>query len=174
MSVCSRAHLLLCLMAASCATSGRAPISTARGAVAAPSPAAPYAFGTASPLILGKGTVVGSVRAAPWPRSVALGTVASGLPPGSYRVYLHAVGRCDLPDFGSAGPAQVGKQDRLAPADIGPIEVGTDGRVHVTKLAEGMKLRPSDPGDLPILLDADGVSLIMQAGNARVACAVLR
>lgn len=118
--------------------------------------------------------VVGSVRAAPWPRSVALGAVASGIPPGSYRVYLHAVGRCDPPEFGSAGPAQVGDHGHLAPPDLGPITVGADGRIYVTKLAEGMKLRRNGAGDLPILLDADGAALIIHAGSTRIACAVLK
>lgn len=168
------AHPLLFLMASSCAASGPAPIHVAPRDMAAPSSTAPYEFGTASQLILSNGMVVGSVRAAPWTRSVALGTVARGIPPGSYKMYLHAVGRCDLPDFGSSGPAQVGIEGRMAPADLGPIVVGTDGRIYMTKLAEGMKLRPSDAGDLPILLDSDGAAAIIHAGTTRVACAVLK
>lgn len=168
------AHMFLCFIAASCATPGPSPIRSLSHSEAAPRPVTPYEFGAASQLILNNGQAVGSVRAAPWPRSVALGVVADAFPPGNYRTYLHAKGRCDSPDFSSAGPAQVGNKDRLAPADLGQIAVRTDGRIYVTKLADGMKLRASDPGGLSILLDADGAALIIHAGETRVACAVLK
>jgi Cu-Zn family superoxide dismutase len=103
-----------------------------------------------------------------------LGIVASGVPSGVHRIYLHAVGRCEPPDFNSAGAASVGQPGQLAPPDLGRVAVGADGRIYMTTLAEGMKLRPSDLGSLPALLDADGASLVIHAGNQRIACAELR
>lgn len=121
------------------------------------------------------GAIIGQVRTTAWPESVALGIVAQGVPPGVYRMYLHAIGRCGPPDFNSAGVAAVGQQGLAAPPDLGVVTVGADGRIYLTTLAEGMKLRPSDPGEkLPALLDSDGASLVLHSNGARVACAVLK
>lgn len=140
-----------------------------------------YSFGPASPLIRSDGSVLGATRVAPWPGSVAVGIVVSGLAPGTYRLLIHSVGRCDTPDFASAGPKW-----GLAPADLGNHRVGSDGRIYMSTLADGMRLRASDPGDLPVLLDADGAALIFHAApgggvpdptagaTRRVACAVLK
>ena len=168
------AGVISCILVASCAAPAGLPRDTPPAAPVGASAHTTYSFGPASNLIRSDGKVIGSARTSPWPQSVALGIVANGMTPGAYRLYLHAAGRCDPPDFSSSGPAQVGEYGRLAPPDLGTVTVAPDGRIYMTKLAYGMKLRPSDQGDLPVLLDLDGASLVVQADNRRVACAVLR
>src|SRR5688572_23237833 len=54
-------------------------------------------------LIDGNGTTVGTVTMEQRAGSVALSVSASGLSPGQHGIHVHAVGRCDPPDFASAG-----------------------------------------------------------------------
>jgi len=113
-----------------------------------------------------------------------------GLPPGQHGIHLHAVGKCDPPDFASAGghfnPA--GKQHGLKnPAgshagDLPNLEVAADGKGrlnYVTKLAT----LASGPTSL---LGPDGAAVVIHAnpddevtdpsGNSggRIACGIIR
>lgn len=128
------------------------------------------------------GKIVGSVQFRPWPRSVALGIVASSMAPGEYRLWLHEKGSCDKPSFSSSGPnwrPAIGRYGNADLSHVGRINVTADGRVSVTILVNGAKLRPGDEGaDLPVLIDADGVSLhfVPEPGTwplARLACAAI-
>ncbi len=114
-------------------------------------------------------------------RRTVIKVEAEGLPYGVHGIHLHAVGRCDGPDFKSAGahwnPA--GKQhghDNPQGAHLGDLrnlEAGADGRATASFTVDG------DMGD------ADGTSLVIHAkpddnktdpsGNSggRIACAVL-
>ena len=159
---------------ASCIATRETPPQTTSTTGSVPSSAAPYSFGPGANLIRSDGAKIGQVRTASGPQSVAVGIVANGVPSGVHRIYFHAVGRCEPPAFTSAGAAAVGQSGQLAPPDLGRVTVDADGRIYMTTLAEGMKLRPSDPGSLPALLDADGASLVIHAGNRRIACAELR
>lgn len=111
----------------------------------------------------------------------SLTVAAEGLSAGPHGVHLHAVGRCDGPDFASAGPhwnptgRKHGSDSPDGPhlGDLPNLQVGTDGRGSAT-----LALPPG-------FLDEDGAALIIHAspddnrtdpsGNsgARVACAVL-
>ena len=114
--------------------------------------------------------------------------VARGFAPGTYGMHVHAVGRCDSPDFASAGPhwnptgAQHGRDNPLG-AHHGDlpnlvIEPGAIGRA--TLKIVGTRLT-GEGG----LLDADGAAFVIHAqaddlktdpsGNsgARVACGVI-
>lgn len=105
----------------------------------------------------------------------------SGLPPGAHGMHLHAIGRCDPPDFTSAGPhwnpasRQHGLENPRGhhSGDLSNATVGADGRLFaVVPIAHGS-------------IDADGVALVIHAapddhrtdpsGNsgARIACAAL-
>lgn len=114
-------------------------------------------------------------------RRTAIKVEAEGLAPGVHGIHLHAVGRCDGPDFKSAGghwnPA--GRQhghDNPQGAHLGDLpnlSVGSDGRGTASFTVDGD------------MADADGTSLVIHAdpddnktdpsGNsgARIACAVL-
>jgi len=112
-----------------------------------------------------------------------------GLPPGPHAVHVHAVGKCDPPDFNSAGPHfnPGGKQHgALNPAgshagDLPNITVGSDGTGRMETTTEQLTL-----GSGPTTVwDADGSALVIHAnrddfktdptGNAgaRIACGVV-
>jgi Cu-Zn family superoxide dismutase len=143
-------------------------------------------WGPKTSIVRPDGTVIGTVRARVTPGGLALKLEARGLPPGEIGMHIHEVGRCDGPDFASAGPHwnPTGKHHgRLNPdgehlGDLGNMWVAADGSV-------GMDMRPDPAGNVPSPLDADGASLVIHAqrddektdpsGNsgARIACAVL-
>ena len=111
-----------------------------------------------------------------------------GLSPGVHGVHLHAVGRCDGPDFSSAGahwspvPKQHGSTNAAGPhfGDLMNLTVGADSSVVVKLLTPAGSLRGENA-----LLDADGAAFVIHAtaddyktdpsGNsgARVACGVV-
>ncbi len=109
----------------------------------------------------------------------------SGLKPGTAGVHLHTVGRCDAPDFASAGPHwnPTGRQHgRYNPVgmhlgDLQNLKIGADGRTRLSTTAYRASL-----GDL---LDTDGAAVVIHAdaddyrtdpsgkSGARVACGVI-
>jgi Cu-Zn family superoxide dismutase len=114
---------------------------------------------------------------------------AKGLTPGLHGVHIHAVGKCDPPDFNSAGPHfnPTGKQHgALNPqgahaGDLPNINVGADGNGRLETATEQITLGTGTTS----LWDADGSSLVVHAapddfktdptGNSggRVACGVI-
>lgn len=114
--------------------------------------------------------------------------VARGFAPGTYGMHVHAVGRCDGPDFASAGPhwnptgAQHGRDNPLGAhhGDLPNLVVESGEIGRATLKIVGTRL--SGEGGL---LDADGAAFVIHAkpddlktdpsGNsgARVACGVI-
>jgi len=141
--------------------------------------------GAPMPLVNALGAPIGTVRAWQTAGGVSFHVQAAGLPHGLHGLHVHAVGRCDPPDFTSAGahwnPA--GKQHGLSnPAgphagDLPNVEVAANGVLSATVTVAG--------ASLAALLDADGSALVLHAaaddyrtdpsGNsgARIACAVI-
>ena len=135
------------------------------------------------------GRVVGGAFIPVTRQTVMVRLAVRGLSPGRYGVHLHAVGRCEGPDFASAGahwnPA--GRQHgRLNPhgshrGDLPNIEVGAngEGRLEFEIRGDGAW------GGSGALFDADGASILIHAqpddertdpsGNSgpRIACGVL-
>ena len=111
-----------------------------------------------------------------------------GLPPGVHGMHIHAVGRCDAPDFASAGPhwsptpKQHGSTNEAGPhhGDLMNVTVGADSSAVVKMSTPAGSLRGDNP-----LLDADGAAIVIHAtaddyktdpsGNsgARLACGVV-
>ena len=142
--------------------------------------------GSPMPLVNSAGQRIGEVRAWQTAGGVSFRITASRLPHGLHGVHVHAVGRCDPPDFASAGshwnPA--GKQHGLNnPAgphggDLPNVEVAANGVLGSTVTLPGASMAS--------LLDADGAALVIHAaaddyrtdpsGNsgARIACAVVQ
>lgn len=109
---------------------------------------------------------------------------ATGLTPGARALHIHNVGKCDAPDFMSAGPhwnptgKQHGRDNPMGAhqGDLPNLVIGTDGRGS---------LSIDVPGTMAELLDADGAAVMIHAdpddyrtdptGNAggRIACGVL-
>jgi len=122
------------------------------------------------------------------PDSVRLVVESSGLPEGVHGTHLHAVGRCDAPQFTTAGahlnPAnrQHGLRNPQGPhaGDMPNLVVGGNGRGRMEAIVRGSLT----PGRAP-LFDPDGTALVVHAdaddmvtdpaGNsgARIACGVL-
>jgi Cu-Zn family superoxide dismutase len=163
------------------------PILTAACAPIDPTGGAPMA------LVNSAGQAIGSVRAWQTAGGVTLRLDATGLPHGIHGIHVHSVGRCDPPDFASAGPHwnPLGRKHGLDnPAgphagDLRNVEVAANGVLGVTVTIPGASL--TAPAGAPgALIDADGASLVIHAaaddystdpsGNsgARIACAVLR
>ena len=144
------------------------------------------AGGPPMPLVNSSGQAVGTVRTWQTAGGVSFRVTASGLPHGLHGIHVHSVGRCDPPDFASAGPHwnPFGKKHGLNnPAgphagDLPNVEIAANGVLTATVTVPGATLAG--------LLDADGASLVIHAqaddnmtdpsGNSgpRIACAVIR
>jgi Cu-Zn family superoxide dismutase len=114
---------------------------------------------------------------------------ARGLPPGLHAVHVHAVGKCDPPDFSTAGQHfnPTNKQHgALNPqgshaGDLPNLNVGPDGSGRLETATEQITLGTGATS----IWDADGSALVIHAapddfttdptGNAgaRIACGVV-
>jgi Cu-Zn family superoxide dismutase len=142
--------------------------------------------GAPMPLVNASAQSIGTVRAWQTAGGVSFRISATGLPHGLHGLHVHAVGRCDPPDFTSAGahwnPAgkQHGMNNPAGPhaGDLPNVEVAANGVLNATVTLAGASMAS--------LLDADGAALVIHAspddyktdpsGNsgARIACAVIR
>ena len=142
--------------------------------------------GAPMPLINSAGQAVGTVRAWQTAGGISFHVNGWGLPHGIHGIHVHSVGRCDPPDFASAGghwnPA--GKKHGLNnPAgphagDLPNVNVAANGVLSATVTLPG--------ASMATLLDADGAALVLHAGpddymtdpsgnsGARIACAIIR
>jgi Cu-Zn family superoxide dismutase len=138
------------------------------------------------PLINSAGQTIGSIGVWEAHHSVFLRVRAAGLAPGLHGIHVHGVGRCDRPDFESAGPhwnpwnMQHGMNNLAGPhaGDLPNISVMPDGTLDATVALTATTVAE--------LLDADGSAVVIHAdrddyetdpsGNsgARIACAVIR
>jgi superoxide dismutase, Cu-Zn family len=114
----------------------------------------------------------------------------TGLPPGAHGLHFHQAGRCDPPDFATAGPhlnptgALHGLQNPLGPhaGDLPNITADASGRAAVDHHSARVATDAGSPGGL---FDADGTALVVHAaaddqrsdpaGNSgeRIACGVV-
>jgi len=114
---------------------------------------------------------------------------AHGLPAGAHAVHVHTVGKCDPPDFTSAGPhfnptsKQHGALNPQGPhaGDLPNITIAADGTGRMETTTEQLSLASG----VTSVFDADGSAVVIHAnpddfktdptGNsgARIACGVL-
>ena len=168
------------LLSAGCAME-RAPIE----------PAVSMAETTASAAILNRaGRNLAQATATQIGDSIRIRLQATSMPPGAYGAHIHAVGRCDAPEFASAGPhwnptgQQHGKSNPqgMHKGDLPNLAVGADGTGVLEINVPGAWLTG---GSAP-MLDMDGAALVIHerpddyrtdpSGNsgARIACGVFR
>jgi len=161
---------LVCLIPALCITA----------CATTPGPAG----GPSVPLINAAGQTIGSVVASQATDGVAFRIHATGLPAGVHGIHVHPIGRCDPPDFASAGGhwnplgARHGTLNPAGPhmGDLPNLDVGTDGRATLAVNIPGATMTG--------LLDGDGAAIVVHAGRddmmtdpagnsgARIACGV--
>jgi Cu-Zn family superoxide dismutase len=136
-------------------------------------------------LVNASGQSIGTVRAWQTAGGITLRIDAAGLPHGVHGIHVHAVGRCDPPDFASAGPHwnPAGRKHGFN----NPAGHHAGDLYNVTVAANGVLGEAvTVPGaSMATLIDADGAALVIHAaaddyltdpsGNsgARIACAVL-
>ena len=142
-------------------------------------------------LIDAQGRSIGTVRAWQTAGGVSFRVDATGLPHGIHGLHVHSVGRCDPPEFTSAGPhwnpasRKHGTNNPAGPhaGDLPNVTVASNGVLAATVTVPGASL--TGPGPAGVLLDHDGAALVLHAaaddyvtdpsGNsgARIACAVI-
>ncbi len=159
------------------------------GTVAAAQPAEPSGrFGTS--LRNAQGQVIGNALAVREGQVVKVSMTVRGFTPGTYGVHLHETGRCEAPDFTSAGahwnPAgrQHGRLNPQGPhlGDLPNLEVRANG---TGRIEFDVPVPAGTGGGTNPLVDADGTSIVVHAaaddertdpsGNsgARIACGAL-
>lgn len=132
------------------------------------------------------GRPVGTATATAQAGGISVTVEAMNLSPGQHGVHVHMVGRCDAPDFTTAGShwnpmaRQHGTMNTAGAhaGDMPNLVIGADGKGHDTALLPG--------GTIDGLLDADGAAVVIHAGaddmksdpagnsGGRIACGVLR
>jgi Cu-Zn family superoxide dismutase len=134
------------------------------------------------------GKDVGKATLTVTPSGVLVSLDLTAVPPGDHAFHIHAVGKCEPPDFKSAGPhfnPDQTKHGLLNPegphaGDMPSLHVPADGKLQVEILNPAVTLSAE-----AALLDADGAALVIHAaaddyktdpaGNAgdRIACGVI-
>ena len=155
------------------------------GKMATGTPVAGGASATAM-LATATGAPVGRATATDVAGGVRFTIDATGMPPGTHGAHVHMVGRCDAPDFASAGghwnPTGMkhGAMNPQGPhqGDLPNLVIANDGRGTIAATIPGATMAS--------LLDADGAAFIVHAkaddlmtdpsGNSgdRIACGVFQ
>jgi Cu-Zn family superoxide dismutase len=152
-------------------------------------------YGQAAPqkakaeLINSKGEHVGAATFTQKAHGVQLSLSASNLPPGAHGFHIHAVGKCEAPDFKSAGGHfnPEGKQHGLEnpqghhAGDLQNLTVKPNGKAKVKWLLSGVTLGEGanslfHPEGTALVIHADPDDMKTDpAGNAgaRIACGVI-
>jgi Cu-Zn family superoxide dismutase len=136
------------------------------------------------------GASLGTLALSPSSAGVRITGNLTGLPPGVHGIHLHQVGRCDAPDFSSAGAhlnpaaARHGLENPEGPhaGDLPNVIVDDAGRAVIDLTSPRVTLDNAAPRGV---FDADGTAIVVHAaaddqrtdpsGNsgARIACGIL-
>ena len=136
-----------------------------------------------------QGKDVGTATFKPTKGGVQIAISVAGLSPGKHGFHVHGAGRCEPPDFKSAGPHfnPTGKQhghknpQGAHAGDLPNLTVGKNGKGKATFTAKGVTLGEGTGS----LFSTDGTSLVIHAdpddektdpagsSGARIACGVI-
>jgi superoxide dismutase, Cu-Zn family len=113
------------------------------------------------------GKEVGRATLTPTPSGVLVSLDLTAVPAGEHAFHIHAVGKCEPPDFKSAGPhfnpdnTKHGLMNQEGPhaGDMPNLHVPADGKLQVEVLNPTVSLSGESA-----LLDADGSALVIHAG----------
>ena len=136
-------------------------------------------------LVNAAGQSIGTVRAWQTAGGVTFRIDAAGLPHGVHGIHVHAVGRCDPPDFASAGrtgiraPKKHGMNNPAGPhaGDLPNVEVAANGVLGATVTCPARAWRPARRRRRGLVIHAEADDYVTDpSGNsgARIACAVLQ
>jgi len=134
------------------------------------------------------GKEVGAATFTVTPSGVLISLDLTAVPPGEHGFHVHTTGKCEPPDFKSAGPhfnPDQTKHGFMTPegphaGDLPNLHVPADGKLQIEVLEPNVTLS----GEAP-LLDADGSALVIHAGaddyktdpagnsGNRIACGVI-
>jgi Cu-Zn family superoxide dismutase len=190
------------LVLASCSASETPPndhSGTAQKAAQAPSHGSAYAGkadldGKTRSFVInsGSGQALGEVALTPTRAgSTHVNIKIAGISPGMHAMHFHETGKCEGPDFKSAGGhfnpsgADHGMDMPNGPhaGDMMNIEIAADGTGELTLVNDRLAITAG--GALPALMDADGAALIIHekaddfksqpsgAAGARIGCALI-
>ena len=136
-----------------------------------------------------QGKKVGTAELTQTPEGVKIALAVSGLTPGQHAFHIHTAGKCEGPDFKSAGAhfnpynKKHGLKNPDGPhaGDMENIEVATDGRGNAqivnkqVTLAEGPNSLFHEGGTAIVIHASPDDNVTDPAGNAgaRIACGVV-
>ena len=140
-------------------------------------------------LVNGKGEPVGTAEFKETSKGVSLAITVSNLPPGVHGFHIHAVGKCEPPDFKSAGGhfnpegKKHGWENPEGPhaGDLQNLTVDAQGKAKTKVLVTGITLGEGanslfQPNGTALVIHADPDDMKTDpAGNAgaRIACGVI-
>jgi Cu-Zn family superoxide dismutase len=136
-----------------------------------------------------KGEQIGTATFTGTEGGVKLVVEVKGLPPGQHGIHVHGAGKCEAPEFKSAGghfnPSHkkhgLESSEGHHAGDLPNLTVGADGKGTFSATLEGATLGQGTGS----LLNPDGTALVIHAGpddgktdpagnsGARVACGVI-
>jgi superoxide dismutase, Cu-Zn family len=169
---CNRLYLFVTLLCAT-ATSGQVAPKSAH-----------------ADIVNAQGEKIGTAKVLPAKQGVRVEVNVSQLPPGIHGVHIHSVGKCEGPDFTSAGPhlnpygKKHGKDNPDGPhvGDLLNIEVKPDGTAKATlldtmaTLGDGQNSVFHDGGTSLVIHAKEDDYKTDPAGNSgpRIACGVIQ
>lgn len=131
------------------------------------------------------GKPVGTIILIQHPKGVLIRAELSGLPPGWHAIHVHETGKCEPPEFKSAGGHFNPQDHKHGPVEAGMhagdlpnLHAGADGKIMAEMLTDAIRLgeRPGAsaggsaaaaatvPAAAADIFDQDGAAMVLHAG----------